>query len=160
MSVGEDRESFDALCLSGAKGVLGLRALDVREVLDGDGDGDDRGDGGASRAPSFDLASVLGAGAPGAPVRRIRVGAAGVEGFELVTSATLSVRRIARSALQPVPRWLAPLVEPLGVRELLLEPGALVLLAEPRRLASLCSRATDEPGAREEPRAPEEPGVT
>ena len=118
--------AVDLLCVTADAGTLGFEAALVSAIHGADGPQDD--------VPSVHLAPLLGPGRAGSAPRRIRVAAAGVPPFDIVTDGALSVRTIARSALQPVPYWLAPFCAPLGVDALALDEETLVLLVDPRRL--------------------------
>lgn len=129
-------EAIDLLCVTAGGGTLGFAAADVSAIHDVDGPPDG--------VPRVDLAALLGPGGGVSP-RRIRVVAAAASPFDVVTDGALSVRSIARSALQPVPRWLAPFCARLGVDELALDEDVVVLLVDPRRLRERCSEAAASP---------------
>lgn len=124
--------AIELLCVATGGGTLGFAAADVSAIHEADGPPGD--------VPCLDLAPLLGGG--GAPPRRIRVAAGAVAPFDVVTDGALSVRTFERSALHPVPRWLAPFCARLGVDQLALDEEALVLLVDPRRLRDRCSEAT------------------
>lgn len=123
--------TLDVLAIAAGGGALGLFAADVAAIMEAGPP--------ARGVPSLDLAPLLGPGAPGAVSRRLRVAAPGAPPFDLVTDGVLAVRSVPRSALVPVPRWLVPLVAPLGAEVLLLEADALVLLVDPAKLAAMCA---------------------
>lgn len=129
-------EVIDVLCITAQGGTLGVAAADVVAVREAEElPSLDVG------VPSLELAPLLGPGAPGAPVRRIRVAPPGGRAIDLVTDGALLVRSVPGSALHAVPTWLRPLVAPLGAEQVLIEEGALVLVADTARLAEMGASA-------------------
>lgn len=139
--------TVDVLAIAAGGGALGLFAADVAAITEAGAP--------ATGVPSLDLAALLGPGVPGAVSRRLRVAAPGAPPFDLVTDGVLAVRSVPRGALLPVPRWLVPLVAPLGAEAMLLEADALVLLVDPTKLAAMCALAEPASAAATKAAAPE-----